>query len=205
MKERLNKYLLSILIILATALTMACSAPRVQEQALYDFGSLRALPPGTTPLALPPISVADINAPAWLDGTGMVYRLAYANDQQMHSYANSRWAMSPAKLFEQRFKARIAQEGGLVLSLSDGAANLPLIRMDAEDFSQVFDSAAHSAVHVRVRVSVLRGRSLLAQKTFARQSPAPTADAAGGAVALATASDVLIGDVMMWLAKQPLQ
>lgn len=204
MKEILNKYLLSM-IFLTAALTVACSAPRVQEQASYDFGSLHALPAGTAVSSLPPLSVADANAPAWLDSTRMVYRLAYANDQQMRSYANSRWAMPPARLFDQRLKARIAQSGGAVLSLTDGAANLPLVRIDLEDFTQVFDSASASSAQVAVRVSVLRGRSLLAQKTFARQAAAPTPDAVGGVVALAAASDAVIADVMSWLAGQPLK
>ncbi len=193
----------TIFIVLVGALMIGCSSPRVQEQAQYDLGSSHALSDGV--VALPPVIVADVNAPAWLDSTKMIYRLAYASDQQMRSYAQSRWTMPPARLFEHRLKARIAQAGGAVLSITDGAANLPLIRIDMEDFSQVFDSAAHSIAHVMVRVSVLRGRSLLVQRTFKRGSPTQTADAIGGAVALAATSDALIDDIIVWLAKQPLK
>jgi len=199
---RINK--LAVLMLLA-ALTVACSAPRVQEPAIYDFGSLRPLPVGVSVSVLPPVSVADVNAPVWLDSTRMVYRLAYANDQQMRSYANSRWSMPPARLFEQRLKARIAQSGGTVLSQTDGASNLPLIRIDAEDFTQFFSSTSDSKAQVTIRVSILRGRSLIAQQTFSHQSAAPTPDAVGGAIALAVASDAVISDVMSWLAGQLLK
>jgi len=195
----------ALIMMLAAALTVACSAPRVQEQAQFDLGALSALPANAAASALPPLSVAEINAPAWMDSTRMVYRLAYANDQQMRSYANSRWTMPPARLFEQRLKARIAQSGGAVLSQTDGASNLPLIRIDAEDFTHVFSSASNSNGQVAVRVSLMRGRSLIAQKTFARQSAAITPDAVGGAVALAAASDAVITDVMSWLAGQQLK
>ena len=204
MKGILKKTLMAMVLI-ATVLTVACSTQRVQEQALYDFGRLHALPKGTAVVALPPISVAEINAPGWLDTTRMVYRLAYTNDQQMRSYANSRWIMPPARLFEQRLKARIAQGGGAVLSQTDGVANLPLIRIDLEDFTQVFGSANASNGQVSVRVSVLRGRSLQAQKIFVSQSAAPSQDAVGGAVALAAASDDVIADMMSWLAVQSLK
>jgi cholesterol transport system auxiliary component len=202
--KKMLRFVPSILMALTAAITIACSTTGVQEQVLYDFGPLRAQSSGAT-LALPPISVADVNAPAWLDSTRMVYRLAYANDQQMRSYANSRWTMPPARLFEQRLKARIAQAGGAVLSMTDGVSNIPIIRVDTEEFSHVFVSATNSAAHVTVRVSVLRGHSLLAQKTFMRKSAAPTADASGGAVALAVASDVIISEMLDWLAKQPLK
>jgi cholesterol transport system auxiliary component len=52
---------------------------------------------------------------------------------------------------------------------------------------------------------VLNGRRLLAQKTFTRQAPAPTADASGGARALADASEAVIADMVTWLAGLPLK
>jgi cholesterol transport system auxiliary component len=190
------------LYILSALLMMACSTPLVQEPLQYDFGSLRATSSATT---LPPLSIAEVSTPAWLDTNRMIYRLAYANDQQLRAYAHSRWTMPPSRLFEQRLKARIAQAGGAVLSENDGAYNLLQVKLDADDFSHVFSSPTQSGAHVAVRVSVLRGRILLAQKTFVRQSPAPTADAGGGAAAMADASDAVIADVIAWLAGQTLK
>jgi cholesterol transport system auxiliary component len=193
----------AICVVLAAMLTFSCSSPGVQEPASYDFGPLRTQTGSALPV-LSPVRVAEVNAPAWLDSTQMIYRLAYSNDQQLRSYAHSRWAMPPARLFEQRLKARIAQAGGVVVSALDGAANLPTVRIDAEDFSQVFDHPTHGNAQVTVRASLMHGSRLTAQKTFVRHYPAPSADARGGAAALAAASDAVITDMMLWLSGQPL-
>lgn len=192
-----------LLILLGCALAAGC-ATRSEPTVLYDLGPLRTDHVTSSQAgALPPLSMAEINAPAWLDSQLMYFRLGYANQQQTRPYANSRWSMPPAQLFGQRLKARIAQAGGVVLSATDGAAGLPLLRLDADDMMQNFDSASHSTVQLSVRATVLSGRSPLAQKTFSRQALAPSADAAGGAAALAAASDALIDDMLLWLADLP--
>ncbi|HEY5800632.1 MAG TPA: ABC transporter, partial [Burkholderiaceae bacterium] len=70
------------------------------------------------------------------------------------------------------------------------------------DFSQSFPSAAQSEVHISLRATVLAGRRLVAQKTFTRTVPAAP-NAAGSAEALATASDQVIADMLVWLAAIP--
>jgi cholesterol transport system auxiliary component len=183
---------------LLCSILMTGCATKPASPSLYDFGLLGVAPvnPG-----MRPISIAEINTSAWLDSSMMFYRLAYANDRQPRSYANSRWTMSPAQLFGQRLKSRIAQVGGVVLSASDGALNLPILRLEADDLIQVFDSPTQSFSQVTIRATVFNGRVLLAQKRFTRQVSAPSADAAGGAQALAGASDAIIMDMMMWLAE----
>jgi cholesterol transport system auxiliary component len=168
-------------------------------QALFDLGPL---PAAHRIAGLNPIGVANPSAPAWLDNREMYYRLNYANDRQLHQYANSRWSMPPIQLFEQRLKARIAQAGGTVLSASEGAGNIPLsLHIEAEDFTQTFDSPAHSSGQIALRASVFNGRSLLAQKTFSGHADAPTPDASGGAKSLSDASDAVIADILQWLTE----
>ncbi|MFC3107908.1 ABC-type transport auxiliary lipoprotein family protein [Undibacterium arcticum] len=179
-----------------------CATRGADPTTQYDFGSLPAN--ATVARKLPPLSIADINAPAWLDNTLMFYRLSYANQQQTRPYAGSRWSMAPAQLFGQRLKARIAQAGGVVLAAADGATNMPVLRIEADDIIQNFDSSMHSSAQLAMRVSLLGGRSLLAQKTFSRQVAATSADAAGGAAAMAAASDALIDDIIDWLAGLPI-
>lgn len=191
------------LLLLGCALAAGC-ATRSEPLALYDFGPLRAdYANGGNPGGLPPLTIAEINTPTWLDSQLMYFRLSYANEQQTRPYAHSRWSMPPAQLFGQRLKARIAQAGGVVLSATDGAAGLPVLRLDADEMIQNFDAASHSTAQLSLRASVFNGRSLLAQKTFSRQAIAPSADAAGGAAALAAASDALIDDMLRWLAALP--
>ncbi|MGH8809667.1 MAG: ABC-type transport auxiliary lipoprotein family protein [Noviherbaspirillum sp.] len=184
------------------AITTGCAVVGKQESAtLYDLGPLRAKQAnqaGTLP-ALPPISIADIGTPAWLDSRAIYFRLNYANEQQPRPYAESRWTMTPAQLLSQHLKSRIAYAGGVALSTSDGALDVPVLRIDADDFTQNFDAPGQSNGQVDLRASVFKGRKLVAQKTFVRQAPAPSADAAGGTKALAAASDAVLADLIAWL------
>jgi len=187
------------------ALLSACSVvSRPESAALYDLGPLRtkaAMPStGNALPALPPISVAEITVPNWLDRPTIYYRLNYANEQQPRPYTQARWTMPPAQLLLQHLKARIAQAGGAVLSPSDGANNVPVLRVEVDDFTQSFLTPGQSIGKVGLRASVFKGRNLLAQRSFNREAPAPTADAEGGVRALAGASDDAIVDMMMWLA-----
>jgi cholesterol transport system auxiliary component len=183
---------------LALALVAGC-ASKVDAPTQYDLG---LLPPAaaTAAPALPAVSVADVNAPAWLDNNMMYFRLAYANQLQPRPYAASRWTMPPAQLFQQRLKSRLAQAGGTVLAMSDAALNIPLLRIDMDDFTQTFDTPAHSLATLQVRASLFNGRTLLAQKSFSRQAATPSADAAGAASAFVAANDGVIDDLMSWLA-----
>lgn len=183
-----------------------CTSAKPQTLSLYDLGPLRAAQSGSASTAnLPPLSIAEVNAPAWLDSPMMYYRLAYANEQQPRPYASSRWTMPPAKLFGQRLKSRLAQAGGVVLSATDGAANVSVLRIEADDFTQTFDSPAQSSAQIAIRASVFDGRTLVAQKSFMQQAPAPSADAAGAAKAFAGAGDAVIADMMAWLAALPIR
>jgi cholesterol transport system auxiliary component len=200
--NRVAPILLALLAAFISALLAAC-ATGTNSTSLYDFGALRGAPHATAAPALPPISVAEIGTPTWLDSPAMFFRLSYANDQQPRAYAHSRWTMPPAQLFGQRLKSRIAQAGGAVLPASDGAANVPVLRIEADEFTQMFDTPGQSIAQVGLRAAIFNGRTLIAQRTFVKQAPAPSADAAGGAKALADASDAVITDMMAWLATLP--
>lgn len=190
---------------LLVALTgCAINQPPPTSQA-FDLGPARLeKTAGDTP-RLPALSVAHIDAPAWLDGSRMFYRLAYANEQQPRPYSGSRWITPPAQLFEQRLKTRLGQTGGMVLSASAGAMRIPVLHIEVDEFTQVFESPAQSSAHVTVRAAVIDNRILIAQQTFMKQIPASTADAPGGVRALADASDAVIADMMRWLAQLPLK
>ncbi|HWV64164.1 MAG TPA: ABC-type transport auxiliary lipoprotein family protein, partial [Oxalicibacterium sp.] len=177
---------------LLAGLLSGCAGTPPADMDLYDLGPLKT---GTASSSLPAISIADIRAPAWMDSQMMFYRLNYANDLQPRPYSASKWTMPPAQLFEQRLKASLARAGGVVVSASDGAINLPVLHLEADDFSQTFASASSSTVHVAIRASLFDGRVLRAQKNFVKQVPAASADAKGGAAALAAASDAIISEV----------
>ncbi len=200
MNRHLSALLAAILLLGASGCATRSGAP-----LQYDFGPvyLEAARP-TTP-RLPALNVAEVQAAPWLDGPLMFYRLGYANIQQAAPYAGSRWSMTPAQLLGQRLKTRIAQEGGIVLSQTGGASQLPLLRVELDDFIQIFSTPAQSTGQLSLRASLFHGTQLVAQRQFSRQVNAPTADAAGGARALATASDGTITDMLDWLASLPLR
>jgi cholesterol transport system auxiliary component len=193
----------------ALAFALACSAllsgcaTDSQSVALYDLGPLHAPNPAEAAPSLPAISVAEAQAPAWLDSQMMFYRLNYANDQQPRPYSASKWTMPPVQLFVQRLKSRLSQAGGVVIPASDGGVNLPVLRIEADDFSQMFDSASHSRAYIAMRASLFDGRTLRTQKMFIKQVPAASPDAQGGAAALADASDAIINEMAVWLATLP--
>jgi len=208
-----NSYAIRLaLALLCGALLLAgCAAPGANPALanLYDLGPLPAAADatatGTATQRTIAVSVAEVTPSAWLDSPLMFYRLLYANAQQQRAYAQQRWIMQPAELFGQRLKARIVQSGGVAASAVDGPANLSLLRIEADDFTHVFESPEKSYGSIALRASLYNGRALIAQKSFAARTPASSNDAAGGARALAVASDAVIADVLTWLASQPLK
>ncbi|OEZ56250.1 ABC-type transport auxiliary lipoprotein family protein [Duganella sp. HH105] len=186
-----------------TVLLSGC-ASKGQSTAQYDFGPLPQ-PQAKAGAAIGAIIVADIVGPAALDTERMQYRLLYADARQSRPYAYNQWTATPFQLMTQRMKAQIAQAGVKVLSTTDAAASPTVLRMEVNDFAQNFDSATSSTGIVNLRASLFRNHKLVDQKTFARSSAAPSPDAAGGARALADATDAVTADVLAWLAALPPQ
>lgn len=208
----------------ALALLAGCSAlPQPPAQpARYDFGlapgavAPSAVAPGAAapdqPTARPPLALADVESPALPDGsTAMFYRLAYANAQELLPYQQARWSLPPAQLLQQRLRSQLGAQRPVLLSSESVAqprvqgAVPALLRVDIEEFSQVFDAPASSAAVVRLRATLV-GQSgsadrLLGQQLFDVRTPAPSADAAGGARALASASASAIEQIDAWLAR----
>jgi cholesterol transport system auxiliary component len=186
-------------LIAMSILMAACTTGKPPQTGLFDLGPAASLPAGDTQ-RLPALALAEVEAPAWLDTQAMFYRLAYASPQQLRPYAGSRWTAPPPELLGQRLKTRIAHAGGAVLSRTDGAADVLTLRVDLDDFTQTFTTPEDSHVQAALRVSLLDGRTLLAQRSFLRRQPAGP-DARSGAAALAAASDALISDIIAWLAQ----
>jgi cholesterol transport system auxiliary component len=145
------------------------------------------------------LALTEIESSAALDGTSVLYRLAYADAQQLQPYALARWSMPPAQLVRQRLRDALSQRGP-VLGAGEAAAPLTL-RVELDEFSQLFQAPDQSSGLVRLRATLTRNDSLLGQRTFIVQRPAPTANAAGGARALAAATDAAVDEISAWLAQ----
>jgi cholesterol transport system auxiliary component len=124
----------------------------------------------------------------------MLYRLAYADGTRLASYRDSRWAAPPAALLHERLRQRLAR--------TPGAAGAVTLRIELEEFSQIFDSPASSRAVVRLRAELVEGGSgrVLRQQTFAEEVPAASADAPGGARALTQATDAVLARLIHWTA-----
>ncbi|GCB06119.1 ABC-type transport auxiliary lipoprotein family protein [Ralstonia sp. SET104] len=181
------------------SLLAACSSAPVAPTALYDFGLAPAATAGARlPTAL---RVADVAGPGWMDGNAIYYRLAYAQSQRTDAYANSRWVESPVNLFDARLRNAAAARGHVV---GYPTPDVPSLRVELVDFSQVFDRPEASRGVVRLRATVSLARGVIDQRVVQADAPAPSPDAAGGVAALTRASDQAIGEVLDWVAGLPL-
>lgn len=185
----------------ATLLLGACALPeRPPAPVLYDFGPAAVPAAAATPR--PPLALRVQASPA-LDSHAMLYRLAYADAQQLRAYTQSRWAMAPAELLQQRLRDGLGRHYALV---QPGAAGARLLLIEVEEFSQVFSAPAESSGLLRLRVTVLQsgsaGEQLLGQREWQLQHPAASADAAGGVRALNAASAALVPELVQWLQTQ---
>jgi cholesterol transport system auxiliary component len=151
---------------------------------------------------MPAVKVLDVTAPETLASDKLIYRLSYADAQQTAAYANSHWSMAPSALLTQRLRAALSQRG-TVLTGADGV-NAPVLKVDLNEFEQIFDSQSQSHGAVTARATLTQGGKVLAQRTFIARAPASSADAAGAAQALAAASDDLVAQISAWLGVQAL-
>jgi cholesterol transport system auxiliary component len=189
------------LAVLAAAATLgACAGTSNVPPGEYDFGI------GGATLEEPPrlrreITVAEATAPAWLDSPAILYRLAYRDAAQPRAYAESRWVAPPAALFTVQLRQRLAAttRSG-VLAPGDGVRTTTMLRVELQEFSQVFDAPERSRAVVRVHAVLVSGGRLLAQTSFSVDRPAPSPDAPGGARALALAADAAIDRLIGWTA-----
>lgn len=178
-------------------------APR---PVVYDFGPGAVSTAGARqPQMLPALMLAEVEAPASLDSTAVLYRLGYSDVQQLRPYTQARWSMAPAQLLRQRLRETLGQQR-VVLQPGEGVpASAPslTLRVALEEFSQLFETADKSAGLLRLRATLSQGSGgaerVLAQRSFVVQRDSASADAAGGVRALTAATDAVITDLDQWL------
>lgn len=190
-------------LLLATVLTACVAAAPAPPATTYDFGL--SAPSIAVDAPLPgALAIADVTAPGWLASDGIIYRLAYDNAARPEIYSQSRWAAPPTELLGQRLKQRLA---GLVAGgLTDGTSNVAadyVLRVELQEFSQVFDARDRSRAIVRARATLIDPRRglLIAQEEFNAEHPAAP-DAAGAAHSLREASDMVLNHLSTWLVGQ---
>jgi cholesterol transport system auxiliary component len=184
---------------------------------LYDFGpggaataAATAQPPAA---ALPTLALAEIESNTRLDGTQILYRLGYADANELRPYGQSRWSLPPAQLLRQRLRDALAERRTVLgpeesATLARAQGKVPdTLRISLDEFSHYFESAGSSVGLVRLRATLIRGGSggdrVVGQRTFTVRRPAPSANAPGGVKALAAATDAVVAEVVQWVDQQP--
>jgi len=189
-------------LLLSLSLIAGCAiGPQSREAvANYDFGLPRSVT-DANPRLQQDLLVAEVTAPAWMDNSNIYYRLAYQDPSRPQAYALSRWVMSPAALLGQRLRASIARASTAgVFVTADGVHAGYTLRLELEEFSQVFDAADRSRAVLRLRASLIGQRNIVAQQGFNLEHPAATPNAEGGVRALIAASDAAGEKLIDWLA-----
>lgn len=202
----------------AVSLLAGCSAlpDKPIRATMYDFGPGVASAATTPdPSRYAPLAIDDIasNGGA-LGNTAVLYRLAYLDAQQVRTYTQARWSMPPAQLVRQRLRDKLAAHrtvynSGESAALNRGlGAKLPrVLRVELEEFSQVFSAPDTSVGLIRLRATLFEitssGEKLVGQRNVVVQKPATSVDAPGGVRALTTATDAAIDELDQWLQQLP--
>ena len=188
-------------LLLSLAVLAGCAIPQARDGiASYDFGLPRS-DKEANPRLQHDLVVAALTAPAWMDNAGIYYRLAYQDATRPQAYAQSRWVMPPAALLGHRLRASIARANkAAVFTPADGVRADYTLRLELEEFSQVFDAPDKSRAVVWLRASLIRNRGVVAQQGFSIERAAATPNAEGGVQALIAASDEAGNGLIDWLA-----
>jgi cholesterol transport system auxiliary component len=201
------------MLLLAASLA-ACSAlpDKPVRQTMYDFGPTAPVATGPATASRAALVLPDLEANGILDTTALVYRLAYEDANELRPYAFARWSAPPGQLLRQRLRDFLGRDRPVLDSAAAaalarrGGAVPPVLRVELEEFSQVFDTPASSRAVLRLRCTLLEssgaGERLVAQRTFEVQRPAGSADAAGGVRALSAATDAAAQDIAGWLQQR---
>ncbi|MBC7706890.1 MAG: membrane integrity-associated transporter subunit PqiC [Rhodoferax sp.] len=198
-------------LLLAACVAGCAFVDKPTRPMMYDFGPGRLGNPVTSAAdSLGILALSDVEVASALDNTAVVYRLIYTDAQQLLPYAQARWSMAPAQLVRQRLREVLGQHR-TVLSPGDGNVTGPkpahVLRVELEEFSQLFDAPGRSFGLVRLRATLVQGLPggdrLLGQRSFVVQRPAPSPDAAGGVHALTVATNTAVEEIEQWLSQFP--
>ncbi len=183
-----------IALLMTLGLLGACSSlvKTSPPVTVYDFGlpAARLVADSTlSRLAL------EVRSPSWFDSLNVDYRLAYDEPLKPREYLASRWAGAPGVMLAQRLRQQI----GAVNASGNTSADC-LLRIELQEFSQIFDTPQQSRALLQGQVSLIDARrQVLAERPVVIEKPAPTADASGGVKALVAASAELGQQLADWL------
>jgi cholesterol transport system auxiliary component len=182
----------SLLLLVAISALGACSAlaPPPVAQTVYDLGAPRDLERKVQ--GWMPANV-EVSAPSWLANSSMQYRRDYLGLASREAYADSRWAGAPAEMLTRFLSSLLTKEGA--------QATRCRLRVELDEFVQVFEAPAASRAAIRARLALLATRDgqSLARHALSVEVAADGADARGGVRAHRDAVHRLADELIVWM------
>src|SRR5690606_36972128 len=117
-------------------------------------------------------------------GTAMYYRLAYADANRREHFTASRWSGQPSELLAIRLQ-------GSLLSNVGTAGQGCRLRVDLDDFIQVFDSVSSSRMQLEGRATLYGAQQVVLARRALSYSHAAGGDASSGVAASGVLADAL--------------
>lgn len=163
--------------------------PTQPAAVVFDLGEPPRLE--QSPMLVP--GKIEVRAPSWLDTPAMQYRLAYQVPASRDAYTASKWAAPPVEMM-QRMIAR-------TLAIGDDPAKPCRLRIELDEFVQVFKDPQVSESRLFARVELIEARSgaRLASTEFEISQAAASPDARGGVAAHQSGVSKFISGTAGWL------
>lgn len=172
--------------------------PPPKHMAIYDLGqpSAALLEASRLDAHWTPASI-EVRVPSWLATAAMQYRLDYVPPADRRWFAESRWAAQPSEMV-QRY---LMQTLGYARASGNSTCRL---RIEMEEFSQVFAAADNSAAVMNGTALILAQREerIVARRSFALQVAANSATAQGGVEAHRAMVQQFAQEMTDWLRQE---
>lgn len=180
-----------LLLVLLCLSAVACVGPSKTKQniSVFDFGVPAVSEP--TQRVVSETLLDEVSATDAVNHQQIRYRLNAENPSRVFAYTESRWATTPAELLNNRL-------GGLVQQGNKSSACT--LKLKVQVFDHVFKNQTDSEGVVQLSGILLdkKNRKVIASGLISEASPATSANAQGGAKALAVASDGALLKAVNW-------
>ncbi|PKY11669.1 hypothetical protein B1757_03355 [Acidithiobacillus marinus] len=151
------------------------------------------------------LQLALVSASPWLDTDAYQYHLLYQNPQMLLSYRDARWVGTPAAMMDARLLQQLQRSHAwkAVLSGQSSAAAQYVLQVQLTNFVVDFSTAQAGTALVAGMATLVNAHDyqVIAQQQFTESVALSKASAAGGASAMAKASNDFVNAVTDWAAR----